>query len=85
LTDPRTIEISCEEVWQEISNYIDGSADAWLRERMSLHFKDCAHCTAVLDGTNNVIRLVGDDRVFAVPAGFGERLRARLAGATGKR
>jgi hypothetical protein len=79
LTDPRSIEISCEEVWQEVSNYIENALDAELRERMRLHFQQCAHCTAVLDGANNVVRLVGDDRAFAVPAGFGERLRQRLA------
>ena len=39
LTDPKTIEISCEEVWQEVSNYIDGEVNAELRERMRLHFQ----------------------------------------------
>jgi hypothetical protein len=43
------------------------------------HFKGCEHCVAVLDGTRNVIRLVGDGRVFDVPPGFGERLKMSLA------
>ena len=72
------IEISCVEVWRELSNYIDGVVDPELRQRMEDHFKTCEHCTAVLDGTRNVVRLVGDSRAFDLPAGFSDRLRKRL-------
>ena len=74
----KTIVINCRHVWKEISNYIDGTVDAELRARMEAHFKDCHHCKAILDGTLNVIHLVGDERVFDVPQGFGERLKKRL-------
>jgi anti-sigma factor RsiW len=72
------IEISCVEVWREISNYIDGAIDPELRRRMEEHFKGCEHCSAVLDGTRNVVRLVGDGRAFELPAGFSDRLKKRL-------
>jgi anti-sigma factor RsiW len=75
------IEISCVEVWRELSNYIDGEVDPNLRRRMEEHFKTCEHCTAVLDGMRNVVRLVGDDRVFDLPAGFSDRLKQRLKAA----
>jgi len=71
--------VSCEHVWQEISNYLEGEISQELREAMEAHFKECKHCTAVLDGTRNVIQLYGDDRVFELPAGFDQRLRLRLA------
>ncbi len=71
--------ISCEEVWRELSNYIDGDIDPGLRAEMEAHFKQCKHCAALLDGTRNVVELVGDDRAFALPAGFSRRLEARLA------
>ena len=73
-----TIEISCLHVWREISNYIDGELDAELRRRMEEHFKGCEHCSAILDGTRNVARLVGDGRAFELPSGFSERLKQRL-------
>ncbi len=73
-----TIEISCVEVWREVSDYIDEVVDPALRERMQEHFKGCEHCTAVLDGTRNVVRLVGDGEAFDVPAGFSDRLKKRL-------
>ena len=35
---------------------------------MASHFKDCAHCSAILDGARNVVKLVGDGRAFEIPA-----------------
>jgi anti-sigma factor RsiW len=73
-----TIEISCVEVWREISNYLGDEISAELRERMEAHLKACAHCTAVLDGMRNVIHLVGDGRIFQMPEGFSDRLYKRI-------
>lgn len=73
-----TIEISCVEVWREISNYLEGEISIELRERMEAHFKACAHCTAVLDGTRNVVGLVGDGRLFQIPDGFSKQLFKKL-------
>jgi hypothetical protein len=72
------IEISCIEVWREISNYIDNEVDADLRGRMAEHFKQCHHCSAILDGSRNVVKLVADGEVFDVPAGFSSRLYSKL-------
>jgi len=71
--------VNCEHVWREISNYLDGDVDPTLRAAMEAHFKQCKHCTAVLDGTRNVVELYGDDRLFELPAGFSQRLERRLA------
>jgi Putative zinc-finger len=71
--------VNCEHVWQEISNYLDGDVDPTVRAAMETHFKECKHCTAVLDGTRNVVELYGDDRLFELPAGFSQRLERRLA------
>jgi predicted anti-sigma-YlaC factor YlaD len=72
------VEISCEEVWREVSNYLEGEISEELRARMEEHFKGCKHCTAVLDGTRNVLRLVGDATAFELPAGFSDRLYKKL-------
>ena len=70
--------VSCEEVWREISNYLEGEVDASLRAAMEDHLRGCKHCTAVLDGTRNVVQLYGDERMFEVPLGFSHRLHRRL-------
>jgi Putative zinc-finger len=72
------VEISCVEVWREISNYLEGDISAELRDRMQAHFEVCKHCTAVLDGTRNVVRLVGDGRIFEMPEGFSKRLYKKI-------
>ncbi len=70
---------NCDEVWREISNYVDGDVDAALRSSMDEHFKTCARCASVLAGTRNVVQLYGDERMLEVPAGFSRRLEKRLA------
>jgi len=72
------IEISCIEVWREVSNFVDGEVDAELRARMEAHFKGCAHCTAILDGMKNVVKLVGDGVEYEMPAGFSSRLQSKI-------
>jgi hypothetical protein len=78
------IEISCSEVWREISNYIDDDVDPELRARMEAHFKVCKHCAAVLDGTRNVVKLVADEAEFEVPAEYGSRLYSKFNASLGK-
>jgi len=72
------VEIECTEVWRQISSYLDDEVDSGLRARMSSHFKECAHCSAVLDGTRNVVKLVGDGRAFEIPSGANEKIYKKL-------
>jgi anti-sigma factor RsiW len=72
------IEISCLEVWREISNYVDNEVDPGLRARMEAHFKVCAHCKAIVDGTQNVVKLVADGVEYQVPNGFSKRLYDKI-------
>lgn len=74
----KPIEIDCVEVWRQISDYLDDELDAGLRASMASHFKDCAHCGAILDGTRNVVKLVGDGRAFEIPASASERFYKKL-------
>jgi anti-sigma factor RsiW len=71
--------VNCEHVWREISNYLEGEVSPELRAAMEAHFRECRHCTAVLDGTRNVIHLYADDRLIELPAGFSARWQRKLA------
>ncbi len=72
--------VNCEHVWPEISNYLDGEVSPELRSALELHFRECKHCTAILDGTRNVIHLYGDDRSVQLPSGFTAGWQSRLPG-----
>ena len=67
----RIVEISCEEVWREISNYLENEIGTGLRKRMEEHFKGCKHCTAVLDGTRNIVQLFRDTAALDSRTGAG--------------
>src|SRR5271166_67723 len=71
--------VNCEQVWREISNYVDGEVDPTLRTAMDAHIRECPRCRSVLEGTRNVTRLYGDERMLEVPAGFSGRLERTLA------
>ena len=75
----RLVEISCLQVIRELSNYIDKDVTPQLREQIVAHLPGCSHCTAIYDGLRNTITLTGDGRAFELPAGFSQRLRAKLA------
>ena len=70
--------VNCEQVWQEISNYLEDDVDPNLRAAMEAHFRECERCRSVLEGTRNVIQLYGDERMIDVPLGFSHRLQRRL-------
>ena len=71
--------VNCEQVWHEISNYLEDDVDASLRGAMDDHFRTCARCKSVLEGTRNVVQLYRDERLIEVPSGFSGRLERRLA------
>jgi len=70
--------LNCRHVWDQISNYIDGTVPPGLRKAVEEHLAHCRHCSAVLDATRNILVLVGDDRTFELPVGYSDRLHARL-------
>jgi Putative zinc-finger len=70
--------VTCEEVWREISNYLDHEVAPDFRAAMEEHIRGCQKCSAVLDGTRNVIGLYEEDRMFEPPQGFSQRLHRRL-------
>ena len=72
------MKLDCKHVWEHISEYIDNSVDAALREDIEQHLEHCEICSAILDSTRNILILTADERVFELPLGFSERLHARL-------
>ena len=72
------LEITCQEVWRELTNYMEGDVTAEMREVIAQHLSACAHCRAVYDGSRNVVQLLGNGKTFELPTGFSRRLYDRL-------
>ena len=73
------VAVNCEQVWAQISDYIDQDLDPTLRPAMDEHLKECTRCASVLAGTRNVVELYSDERLFRVPLGYSWRMQRRLA------
>ena len=80
---PSVIEIDCQQVRRELSNYLEGDITPELRLQIDNHLAGCSHCAAVHDGMRNVVQLLGDEKLLEVPAGFGKRLYQRLLSEAG--
>jgi MEDS: MEthanogen/methylotroph, DcmR Sensory domain/Putative zinc-finger len=70
--------VNCEEVWPEISNYLDGAVAPALRQRIAHHARTCSRCKSVLDGTRNVVALMGSEAAFELPPHVAHRLYSKL-------
>ena len=71
-------EIACDEVRGLMVEYMEHDLSASLREQIDRHLLSCSHCTAIYDGTCNVVQLVGSHGLIELPAGFSERLFSKL-------
>lgn len=71
--------LECKHVWDYISEFLDDSLPPETRDLVQKHLENCEICSAILDSTRNILILTADDRVFELPAGYSERLHARLA------
>ena len=71
--------LECKHVWGYISEFLDDSLPSETRELVQKHLETCEICSAILDSTRNILILTADDRVFELPAGYSQRLHARLA------
>lgn len=70
--------ITCETIWRESSNYIDGILNPELRQSIDEHIETCQACASVLAGLQNIVTLYGDERMAELPSGFSQRLHRRL-------
>jgi len=70
--------ITCDTLWRESSNYLEGDIAPELRLVMDEHIQGCKECASVMDGLRNVVTLYGDERMSELPAGFSRRLQRKL-------
>lgn len=53
------LEMTCKDVVELVTAYLDGSMPPGDRERFEAHLKDCPYCSRYLDQMRETIRLVG--------------------------
>ncbi len=70
--------MDCAALLRELSDYLDNQVDAALRQEIETHLKACKRCWVLTDSLRKTLRIVADEHVVELPAGFSERLKARL-------
>ena len=78
LDNTKIVELDCAEVWKQLVNYMEGDVTPQLHREIKRHLEACRHCTAVYDGVQNVVLLLGEETAIELPKGFSQRLYARL-------
>ena len=75
------ISLSCKEVLEQLSDYIDGEGVVELRRAIEDHLARCHRCTVLLDTTQRTLSIVRDTQPFdvALPLDVSARLYTRLS------
>ncbi len=71
--------VSCHEVWESVSEYVDGELAPSQARGLEEHAEGCHRCRAVVEGTRNVVHLFRDERMMPLPATLSSGIRRRLA------
>ena len=74
-------EITCEELLQYLSDYIDNDLDEELTAVAQHHLASCHNCRVVLDSTQQTIFLFREQGKRTIPAERRQRLFGRLQAA----
>ena len=72
------VKVSCADLLRELSNYLDGEVSPKLRLALEEHIQGCNCCWALVDSTRKTLRILADEKIIEIPAGFSERLWAAL-------
>ncbi len=71
--------IRCEDVLQELSNYIDSEVTEELRLQIEEHLRGCRNCTVLVNTTQKTVSLLSSSRILDLPPEVSQRLMNRLA------
>jgi anti-sigma factor RsiW len=70
--------LTCKEFLQELSDYLDESVDAEVREKLEKHIALCPNCWVVCDTTKKTIRIYKGMDPYRMPSDVESRLMAAL-------
>ena len=63
-------ELSCREIVELVTEYLEGTMDASLRTDFDAHLAECGGCTHYLEQIEATIRIAGTIEPEALPADF---------------
>jgi anti-sigma factor (TIGR02949 family) len=70
--------LNCQDVIQELSNFMDGELDVTSKQELESHLNECTECKLVVDQTKKTVRLFCDSEPVELPGEVRSRLHDAL-------
>jgi len=70
--------LSCKDFLQELNDYLDGTVDAELRQKLQRHINECPNCWVIFDTSNKTIQVYKGMEPQTIPQDVHERLMLAL-------
>ena len=70
--------VTCTEFLAELTDYLDGKADAAIDADICEHICVCAHCKVMLDTTRKTIQIYRDQEIYEISPSLRERLHKAI-------
>ena len=70
--------LTCKEFLQELTDYLDESLDAEIREKLERHILECPNCWVISDTTKKTIKIYRGMDPVPIPADVESRLMRAL-------
>jgi anti-sigma factor RsiW len=70
--------LTCKDFLNELTDYLDESTDAALREKLEQHIAQCPNCWVIADTTRKTIRVYKGVDLYPIPKEVEDRLMKAL-------
>ena len=72
------VVLSCEDLINELGNYLDDDLTAELRRDLEEHLGDCEPCKVVADSARMTVKIVTGCRSFELPPKLSAKIMAKI-------
>ena len=70
--------ISCKDLLQELSDYLDEELSPEQREELEEHLSECRPCKVVADTSRSTVKIVTGCRSFELPPKISAKIMAKI-------
>ena len=73
-----TLLLTCKDFLQELNDYLDGTVDVELRQKLKSHINECPNCWVIFDTSSKTIQVYKGMEPQKIPQDVHDRLMLAL-------
>jgi anti-sigma factor (TIGR02949 family) len=73
-----TLLLTCKDFLQELNDYLDGTVDVELRQKLQRHINECPNCWVIFDTSSKTIQVYKGMEPQQIPQDVHDRLMLAL-------